>query len=252
MRSKYNIVQNNRSWDDCILAHLLNDVLLNPHIAFYVTHLHVYDCRESWENPYIDFDDTNAQEDLSYPEPYMKLFRNEIRRAEYLLPSETNAWIQLLENEHEGPILVWLLNLLPGLYTLKLEGSPLVTDLFTVVHRIIKNPSSESFLRLKNIHLSGISSNENEGIPLVMRFLLLPSAEKISCYGFVGVSPKRGIPDCVIAPRSSLIIELVFDSCSDNTQGLFSLLEGMKALKKFTYVLSAGIINASSLHSTLL
>ena len=251
LRSRYTIVENNRSGDDCTLAHLLNDVLLNPHIAFYVRHLHVYSCRESWEIQYIDWHDTDGQEDLSYPEPYMNLFRNEIRSADYLLPSETNAWIQFLENGQEEPILASLLNLLPGLCTLKLEATPFVTNLFTVLHRIIKKSSSESFPRLKNIYLSGISSDETEGIRLVKLFLSLPSVEKISCYSFAGIWPKRRIPDYIIATRSSLITELVFDSCDDITQGLSSLLEGIKALKKFTYVLSGETINASSLHSTL-
>ena len=251
LRSKYTIVENSSYH---ALAHALNDVLLNPHIAFYVRNLHVYNCRESWENPWIDYeyDDTDAQEDLSYPEPYMNLFRNEIRSADYLLPSESNARIQLLEDGHEEPIVASLLNLLPGLCTLKLEAIPFVTDLFTVVHRMIKKSSSESFPRLTEASFSCISSDENEGIALVKLFLLLPSVRKISCYSFTDLWPKRGIPDCIIAPRSALITELVFHQCSDITQGLSSLLGGIKALKKFTYVLQAGTINASSLHSTLI
>ena len=254
LRSKYTIIENNSRQDDCVLAHTLNDVLLNPHIAFYVRHLHVYNCRESWLNQWInyDYDDTDAQEDLSYPEPYMNLFRTEIRSADYLLPSESNARIQLLENGHEEPIVASLLNLLPGLCTLKLEAIPFVTDLFTVVHRMIKNSSSKSFHRLRDVYLSGISSDENEGIALVKLFLLLPSAEKVSCSHFYEGWPDRRIPDCIIAPRSSLITELVFDSCSDITQRLPSLLERIKALKKFTYVLKYQTINASSLYSTLL
>ena len=252
LRSKYTIVENNRSKRDCVLAHLLNDVLLNPHIAFYVKYLHVCRWRESWENHWIEYDDTDAQEDLSYHEPYMNLFGNETRNADYLLPSENNARIQFLEDADEEQVLASLLNLLPGLCTLKLEAIPFMTDLFTVVHRMIKKSSSESFPRLRNVYLSGISSDENEGIALVRLFLLLPSMRKISCYYFAGIWPKRGIPDCIIAPRSSLITELVFDSCSDITQGLSSLLEGIRTLKKFTYVVKEGTINASSLHSTLL
>ena len=252
LRSKYSIVETRIYRDDGVLAHVLNDVLLNPHIAFYIRHLHVYGCHESRESEWIDYDDTDAQESLSYPEPYMNLFRREIRSADYLFPSERNARIQLLEDGHEEPILESLLNLLPGLRTLKLEALPFVTDLFTVVYRMIKKSPSESFSRLRTVYLSGISSDENEGIALVKLFLLLPSVQKISCYCFAGLWPKRGVPGCVIAPRSSLITELVFDSSSDITQGLSSLLGGIKALKKFTYVLSTGTINASSLHATLL
>lgn len=248
LKSKYTIVENNESSIECILAHLLKDLLLNPHIAFYVRHLHVYISYEFWD---IDYDDTDAQEDISYPEAYMNLFRNELRSANYLLPSETNAWIQLLETGHEEPILLSLLNLLPGLCTLKLEAGPFVSDLFTVLHRFIKESSSESFPRLKDIYLSGVSSNETEGLRLVKLFLSLPSVEKISCYMFEDFWPERGIPDCILAPRSSLITELVFDCCADVTQGLSSLLEGIKALKKFTYIPSGITINASSLHSTL-
>ena len=250
LRSKYTIVENN--WDDFLLADLLNDILTNPHIAFYVRHLHVNDCCKVWDDEFIDSDDTDTQEGLPYPEPCMNLFRNEIRSADYLLPSEINAWIQHLESGYQEPILASLLNLLPGICTLELEAPHLVTDLGIVIHRIIKKSSTESFPRWKNIYLSGHVSDENQGMPLVRLFLSLPSVERISCYRFFEIWPEGGIPDCIIAPRSSLITELDFDLCCDITQGLPSLLEGIKALKRFTYVLSEAVIDASSLHSTLL
>ncbi|KAM0794811.1 hypothetical protein BDR22DRAFT_671577 [Usnea florida] len=146
LRSKYTIVENNEYWDKCRLAHVLKDVLLNPRIGFYVRHLHLLDCHYSWEDARRNYGFFDAY--LSNPEPYMNLFRNKIRSADYLLPSEKNARIQRLEDGHEEPILVCLLNLLPGLCTLKLEAIPYDTDLFTVVHRMIKKSSSEAFSRL--------------------------------------------------------------------------------------------------------
>ena len=252
LRSKYAIIKNNRGRDDWTLAHLLKDVLTNPHIAFYVRHLHIYSFCKSWENPYIEIDDTNAEGGLSYPEPCMNLFRNKIRRAHYVIPGDTDAWIQFLESGTQEQFLASLLNLLPELYTIKLEETVSETDVFTVVHRILKKSSSKSFPRWKDVYLSGISSDEDEGINLVKLFLLLPSVEKVTCYGFLEHGLRSWIPDCIIAPRSSLINELVFDSCGDITEGLCSLLEGTRMLKKFTYVLKEETINVSSLHSTLL
>ena len=256
LRSKYTIIKNDRDWDDCTLAHLLNDVLTDPHIAFYVRHLHVYGCRRSWEPPYGEIDDSGAEEDVSYTQAYMNLFRNEIRSADYLLPSEINAWIQLLEKGHEGPIVAALLNLLSRLCTLNLDSIAFLTEQFTVVHRILKKFSSEPSPKLKNIYLRGILAVENEDMPLVKLFLSLPSVEKITCFEFISIRrhvfPKLRIPGRIIAPRSSLITELVFDSCRNITLGLSSLLGGIKALKKLTYVLRAATINAYSLRSTLI
>ena len=250
LRSRYTIVKNNRSYFDALLAELLNDILTNPRIAFYVRHLHVYECCKLWGNEFIDPD---GVENLPYPEPCMNLFRNEIRGADYLLPSEINAWIQHLEDGYQEPVLASLLNLLPGLCTLELATPHSVADLCPLLHRIIKKSSTGSFPRLKNIYLAGASCDADRGMPLVELFFMLPSVEKISCYQFFEeIRPEGGIPDCIIAPRSSFITELVFDSCCDITQGLPSLLEGIKALKKFTYVLSEAVIDASWLHSTLL
>ena len=252
LRSKYTIVKNNRSYIDPILAELLNDILTNPRIAFYVRHLYVYECCKLWNIPFVNIDDIDGLENIPYPEPRMNLFRNEIRGADYLLPSEIDAWIQHLEGGYQEPLLASLLNLLPGLCTLELATPHSVADLCPVLHRIIKKSSTGSFPRLKDIYLSGDSCYEDKGMPLVELFFLLPSVERISCYRFFEIRPEGGIPDCIIAPRSSFITELNFDSCDDITQGLSSLLEGIKALKKFTYVLSVAVIDASWLHSTLL
>lgn len=255
LRSKYTIIKSNRGWDDETLAYLLNDVLTNPHIALYVRHLHACDFLMPGKNPYLEYD-SGAEEGLSPPcehlSSYMAICRNEIRSADYLHPSETKTWIQRLNDGSDEPLLACLLNLLPGLCTLELHGTRFVNKLFTVIYRIIRKSSSESFPRLKSISLSNIPPDKSGGMSLVKMFLLLPSLEKISCYNFLDFPLKRGIPDLIVAPRSSLITELVFDFCGNITHGLSSLLEGIKALKKFTYVLFAARSDVSLLYSALL
>lgn len=166
----------------------------------------------------------------------MELFRNDIRQADFVLPSEVAPWIQLLESGHQDPILVLLLSLLPNLRILSLGNHPGQTLLFTTTRRIAENAASKSFSKLKSFRLSYSIFDQSEGVSLLKPFVLLPSMEKMSCHHLDDRHRGRAIPYCPIVPQSSNLTESVFDSCGDMANYISVLLEGMTALKKFTYV----------------
>lgn len=124
LKSKYAVLENERSEDGSMLAHLLKDVLLYPYIAFYVKNIHICDWHTCWEDPRLfqELDDMgNYASHVPYPELDMKLFKDSIRKAKNLFPRKKDFWIRLLENGHEDPILALLLSLLPNLCALSLE-----------------------------------------------------------------------------------------------------------------------------------
>lgn len=261
LKSEYSIIENDRSCDGSMLAHLLKDVLLNPHIAFYIEKVCICDWRTCWEDPNrgvpcrldLEVDDVqNYVWHVPYPERDMELFRNGIRKAKHVLPSEIDVWIKLLESGHEDPTLALLLSLLPNLCALSLEDPPKRTLLFTSIRRMAQNAPSTSFLKLRSFHLADSVSERNEGISLVKLFALQPSMEKISCFDVDNVRQRRGIPDCLIAPQSSNVTELVFDSCGAIGKHIPVLLEGIKRLKKFTYVALGKTVDAFRIRSALL
>lgn len=262
LKSKYSKFENDNSCDGSMYAHLLKDVLLNPHIAFYVKELYLCDWRTCWEDPsfmfHFDLDPEHwdAGESyvwhLPYPEEDMELFRNGIRQAEFILPSEVDPWIQLLESGHEDPIIVLLLNLLPNLRILSLEDHPGQTLLLTTIRRIAETSSLTPFSKVKSFHVSDMISDQHEGVSLVKPFILLPAIEKMSCEQLDNRHQGHGIPYCSIAPRSSNVTELIFDLCGDMANRICVLLEGMKSLKKFTYVVVGETVDAFWIRSALL
>ncbi|CAF9919784.1 MAG: hypothetical protein ALECFALPRED_001297 [Alectoria fallacina] len=259
LKSKYSVFVNWTSYDGSIFAHLLKDVLLNPHIAFYVKKVCVYDWRSWWVNPAVGTPYSNPDTDdeknyvwhVPYPEKDMELFRNGIRKAQYVLPSEVDIWIQNLESGDEDPVVTFLLCLLPNLRTLSLGELPFETLLSSTIRRIAENANSTTFSKLKSIQLAGSVFDQHECMSLVKPFMLLPSVEKISCFNFENCRRERDIPDCFIAPQSSNVTELVFDSCGDIVERIPMLLEGIKGLKKFTFVAGCETVDAFWIRSAL-
>ena len=257
LRSKYSDFANYRGYDGIMLAHLLKDVLFDPHIAFYIEELRICTWQTSWADPVhgtpinrrADVDPKTYVFHVPYPKQDMELFRNGIRNAEYMFPVGIDAWIQLLETGHEDPILALLLSLLPNLRRLRLEYPPAQSRLFTTIRRMIETAVPVSFSKLESIHLV---SGQNEGISLITSFASLPSLEKISCYTYISCDQGPDIPECLVSPRSSNVTELVFDSYSDTATPIFVLLEGIKVLKKFTYVGHHTPFDLSGLRTALL
>ena len=261
LKSRYSICEKHSTWDGSIFALLLKDVLLNPHIAFYVKELYVCDWRTYWDGPFVpghlSLDPLNLGPGDSslhtpYPEEVMELLRTSIRQAEFVLPSEVDPWIQLLDKGYEESILLLLLNLLPNLRILSLQDHLGQTPLLTTLRRIAETSSSTSLSKLKSFHISDRRSDRYEAVSLVKSFALLPSMEKISCEHLDNRHQGRGIPYCPIAPQSSNVTELIFDSCHDMANRIYELLEGMKTLKKFTYVAVDEAVDGFWIRSALL
>lgn len=113
-----------------------------------------------------DWDTGKSDCHLPYPEEDMELFRNGIREADFVLPSEVAPWIELLESGHQDPILVLLLSLLPNLRILSLDNHPGQTLLITNIRRIAENAASKSFSEMKSFRLSDSIVDQSEGVSL--------------------------------------------------------------------------------------
>ena len=262
LRSKYSGLANYKGYDGIMMAQLLKDVLLDPHIALYVEELRLSIWHSSWEDPTrgVPFycqrpmsDSKNYVFHVPYPEQDMELFRNGIRKAEHMVPIGTDVWFQLLETGDEDPILALLLSLLPNLRRLRLNPPPVRTPLFTTIRRMIETAVPISFSKLKSIHLEHGVTSQKEATSLVQSFASLTSLEKISCYArdtFFDGEPD--IPKCLVSPRSSNVTELVFDSYIDTATHISVLLEGIKMLKKFTFVGHRETFEVSGLRIALL
>lgn len=256
LKSKYSVIKSDRQQHRSILAHLLKDVLLSPPVALYVQELHICEWHVRWEKPPLGFSNTLVSEfddmaddlcHLPYPEPDMDLFRNVIRKTDWIPPSKVGSWIKLLENGHEDPLLALLLSLLPNLCTLSLEGNPEPTTLFTTIRRIARTAPSKWLPKLKSIDLSGV----DDDMSLAKSFLMLPSVEKISCHNLYDNENRYGVFDFCVAPQSSNVTELVVESCGGMEKGISGLLEGTKALKKFTYASDGDQVKAFWIRSKL-
>ena len=182
LKLKYAVLENERSEDGSMLAHLLKDILLYPYIAFYVKNIHICDWHTYWEDPrpFPELDDMgNHALHVPYPELDVKLIKDSICKTKNIFPRKKDFWIRLLENGHEDPILALLLSLLPNLCALSLERPPVRTRLFTTIHRIAETTPSTCFSKLRDIKLSNsVSGQPDHNKP----FLLLPSVGRISCY----------------------------------------------------------------------
>lgn len=260
LRSRYTVIEYDERYDGSMLSHLLKDLLLNPHIALYVKKLHASKWHTKWEDPLRDrFNDPLHLDyaekcgwHIPYPEQDMELFKDRIRKLKYLPPHEVDVWIKCLESGQDDPVLAFLLNLLPNICSLSIRKPPIHTILFTCIRRMAENAASTSFTKLKNIQLSHIITDRYEDISVVKPFVLLPSVEKISCLNLDNPNRRRGIPDSLIALQSSNITELVFESCGDISKRISILLEGIKGLKRFTFVAVSEKVDAFWIRSSLL
>ncbi|CAF9936664.1 hypothetical protein IMSHALPRED_010845 [Imshaugia aleurites] len=244
LRSKYSTVANYRSCDQNVFVHLLKEVLLTPHIASYVKAVYVDDWRDCWEDWPLE----------SYPERDMDLFREGIRKAEFLLPGDVDDWISILESGNEEPILGLLLSLLPKLCTLRFGNSPVGHLILETIRLIAETTNSKSLSELRSIHMSYDVYDRDTSLSFIKPFALLPSMEKISCRNFHHPIGACEVPDFTIAPRSSNVTELVIDSLVGLARYEYDsmLFKGIKGLKRFTHVSNYETHHPFSLRSALL
>ena len=211
----------------CSLAQLLDEILQEPRMAFYVHEISLYGWRRKW----------SAQEDLEIlrPEnrhlPYSEGTISRLRKAvSDLVPQdEISCWMRCIRSGCEDPIISLLLLLLPNLSTLKLNhlGEELEHLWGTLYHITNMKSSAAPLSRLRHVQVPRY-------LELVDIFAALPSVRSI--HGFnIHESVTDADWDSNLAPRTSKLEDLTLATCLINPKRFFEFLETFEALRSFTY-----------------
>ena len=107
-------------------ANLLEDVLLRPRIALYVTHFCIDGFQSQWGVPpddSSDDDEWSRTYHKAYPDDVMAMFIEAIQQMDHLLPEDVRYSIEEIKTGDEDQILALLIVLLPNISTIKFEDS---------------------------------------------------------------------------------------------------------------------------------
>ncbi|MCJ1456995.1 hypothetical protein MMC28_007361 [Mycoblastus sanguinarius] len=258
---EYSFFKNPVNCSGNTLARLLKDILISPHTALYVKTVHLGGWWDLWEETFED-DPTDLSSDHSdskYDDPHvpyskeeMDLFKDAIRTAKFVLPTEVDAWIRRLEEGNEDPIMALLLMLLPNVNFLKIEEYPPDTRIFTIVERIANSTAATSLSRLETVEILHETNSSFENVSLIKPFALLPSVKRISSQNLSSSGPSRDSLDCHTTSKGSNVTELTFERCGDIGRGLSEILRGFKGLRKFSFTSSKEKIYLPDMRAALL
>ena len=195
------------------VTQFLDEVLLEPRLAFYVRELS------------LDGLERRFMRHWCYKEEFLSRLRKAaVKPKEWTL----GIWLQNIETVSEEPIFAMLLLLLSNLTTLKLKdipfrrGSMYLRVLYCTVRRQIENAplSRLRHVQASQIHLLGLLA-------------ALPTVTSVHGLG-ITANEYHGW-DQVQLPPNPNVRDLVFTECSINPKCLFNFLCGFHALRSFTY-----------------
>ena len=211
----------------CSLAQLLDEILQEPRIAFYVHEVSIHGWRRKW----------SAQEHLEImrPEnrhlPYSEGTISRLRKAvSDLVPQdEVSSWMRCIRSGCEDPIISLLLLLLPNLSTLKLNhlGEELEYLCDTLYHISNMKSPAAPLSRLRHVQVPRY-------LELVDIFAAIPSVRSIHGFNIHEFITDTDW-DTDLAPRTSKLEDLTFATCIINPKRFCEFLETFEALRSFTY-----------------
>lgn len=215
------------------LVETLKNLLLNPRAALYVRNVYIdnfYVDRfaEEWE----DVDDSEQEDQRSYSEGTMELFKQAIKDNPFILDDKIVFWLDALAIGNESAIIFLVLTLLPKLRTLYLPHAYLADVLlFDTNKRIAEREDPTIFSRLTEVRLLPGDIEGIKGFNWVRTLAKLPSVKAIEAWD---IAPGRA---CFKhdSPKISAITHLTFINCIIDTRGLVKLLGGLQALESFQY-----------------
>ena len=90
--------------------------------------------------------------------------------------------------------------------------------------------------KVREVILSCDPEDDSENMVFIKSFALLLSIKKLSCWNMGEGSSQSPFRDCHLPLQASNISDLTFDSCETISARLFEFLEGVKTLRRFTYL----------------
>lgn len=206
-------------------ALLLEEVLLRPRVALYVTHLSI--------GRHVD-DEWPIHGQIPCPDDVMALFVEVIQRTGFVPLNEISNWITKLEEGNEDPILALLFMFLPNLTMVILMDAGYEGELF--LETIQRIAEVEKTLFLKRLTEVVIQSQPGEGsldLNCFKAFASLPLVQSIHFDSSGAVEDDNVINDTqYLEPSHYNITELTFTYSGIRPKTLFKILESINRLYK--------------------
>ena len=215
------------------LSTLLTEVLKDPSVAYFIREFRLHGWWESWQATHPPFEYAH----VSYTQEQLSLFRRAL--SVYVRPEKLGQWIQDVESGDEDPVLSLLLILLPNINSIKFEQcDDMDNRLMEVVKRIRTDCTADVTVleRLEKINLLYFDySVDHEHSSDLLAFLAtIPSLKCLYSQHMELVCDYQSLRN--LSPRSSNITDLAFKNCGLSPGEIGGLLQGIKALQKFTYI----------------
>ena len=212
----------------------LREVLLQPRVALYVTHLFV--------GRYYDDDDGDYEWPHDGPVPYpgnlMALFIDAIGKTSFVPLNQVSHWTTSIMAGYEDPILALLSLLLPNLTTITLMDEGCHGELFQeTIQRIAEAEKMMFLTRLVTVNIEFTSNMNYMNLDRLKKFAALPLVQSIHVSQMGTIEVEDFINNTqYFKPGSYSITELTFTNSGLRPKFLFQFLESIKGLKRFSYV----------------
>ena len=234
LKREYSLFETGPDTDASAPGMLLKDVLLQPRVALYVTHLSIG--RYQYRGQYLDDDNAGHV----YPEEDMALFIGAIRKASLVPRDDVESWITAVKAGNEDSVFALLILLLPNLTTFTLVVESIyTTHLSDAFERIAKAENSTFLARLStvNLHVDLPYDDDFTDWEWLKIATILPRVHSVHVehMGCVEIDDLFGYQP-QFTPSSSNVTELTFVKSGCRPKPMFQLLESIKGLKRFSYV----------------
>ena len=223
-------------------AHLLKDILDNPHGALYTSRLHY--------NSWIKSRASRGAQPFPSPAPgsqpsetqylnALQTISNAIRNCAIIPKGCKAEWIQKIERGSEDPLVALVLTMLPNLTNLQLRDAS-GSYMADIITRIIAQKDSAFLSKLKTVELVPLydvgSSNLFEDVEVIRKLSLLPSISTITALGYTHCA-LEDICDLKLTGqnRKSQVFDMSFSICYIDPAILDDLLECTSPLAAFRY-----------------
>ena len=240
LKKEFSFVDLDPEMDFGTPASLLEEVLLRPRTALYVTHISFGLLNCFWDDE-SDVDDRWPERAHDpYPDDVMALFIETIRQSSFVPRTETSRWITSVEAGDEDPIFALLCMLLPHLSTVALKANAFCGGLISQ-ETIMRLAETEKTLFLTRLVTVNIECEDNEGqfaLGWFTRFAALPSVQRLHIDRMGIDKVDEFIVDYLdhFVSVSYSIKELTFTRSSLHPEILAKLLDSVKGLKSFSYL----------------
>lgn len=227
-------------------AFLLNEIMLRPRTALYVTHLAIGRNAPHWQHQRDDNDDNVSSVEwpndghVPYPDDVLALCVEAIQKSSFVPPDQVAEWISSVKEGNEDPILAVISLLLPNLTTITVEddgwGHPCVLD---TMRSVAEAQDTTILTRLVTAELvfPFVGDMSISGLYWFVTLASLPLLQSIHVdHMCTTYEQNYTIDPMYLSSRISNITELTFVRSGLRPHFLSQLLEGIIGLEIFSYV----------------